>query len=137
MKMVTLRASGRDCKQYIAKIIGTDSQHGFAREFIGLLRDKGRLRIAVVTEPGLYVMCDVDDRGNKVERFLLLYDEMKERTIDLEAAMKIATLMSLDHKLEEAVRLVELEPVNPLLRYSDEEIFQECRRRYPRGEETA
>lgn len=62
-------------KQYIARITGRDAKFTFAREFVGR---KGGTRNESAEydtdEPGLYMSCDIDKRGNKNETYYIVYD---------------------------------------------------------------
>jgi len=97
---ITLRATakyGFGGKQYIARITGRDPKFTFAREFVGTKGGKRKEDSEyMIDEPGLYVTCDIDRKGNKDETYLIIEqdgDNLKETICDKESAMKIAKLM--------------------------------------------
>lgn len=98
MQTITLSASaayGFGGKQYIARITGRDAKFTFARDFIGRKGGKrGESAEATVDEPGLYVTCDVDRKGNKDDTYCLVWrapnGDMYSTPESLEEAMAIA-----------------------------------------------
>jgi len=101
-KTVTLHASARfgfGGKQYIARITGRDPKFTFARDFVGQKSGKRREDAEYMTdEPGLYMTCDIDRKGNKDETYWvverqddggLIYDSVcKEDAMALAKAME-------------------------------------------------
>jgi hypothetical protein len=77
-RTVTLVAEakyGSEGKQYIARITGRHPKFTFAREFVGQKTGKRRDFAEYMTdEPGLYMTCDIDKKGNKDETFWIVYD---------------------------------------------------------------
>lgn len=108
---ITLTASakyGFGGKQYIARITGRDPKFTFSREFVGQKSGKRRESAEYVTdEPGLYITCDIDRKGNKDETFVLIEADssggLSESTCTKEEAMQIAKLMDSGKSFEDAV----------------------------------
>ena len=97
MAMVTLRADakfGYGGKQYICRITGRNSSYTFEREFVGRKEGKrGEDSVFETDEPGLYLCCDIDRKGNKEERFrVVLIDAGVPKIVyaDKDEAMQIA-----------------------------------------------
>lgn len=112
---VTLTAEacyGYGGKQYIARITGRDSKYTFARKFVGTKGGKRRESSEYQTdEPGLYVCCDIDRKGNKEETYYILRerkDGFSSRTCTREQAMQLAKLM--DSMSFDAARLIVFPP---------------------------
>lgn len=62
-------------KQYIARITGRDAKFTFARDFVGTKTGKRREDAEYETdEPGLYVTCDIDRRGDKDETYYVVHE---------------------------------------------------------------
>ena len=76
--MIALVAEARygyEGKQFIARITGRDSKFTFAREFVGRRSGKRNgTTEADLDTPGLYEVCDVDGKGNKDSRYVLLFE---------------------------------------------------------------
>src|ERR1700688_2126973 len=94
--MIHLSSSARygyGGKQYIARITGRDAKFTFSREFVGQKSGKRRESASYDTdEPGLYITCDIDRKGNKCETYCLIEEidgELVENTVTKEEAMKI------------------------------------------------
>lgn len=81
-------------KQYVARIMGRDPKFTFAREFVGRKEGKRKEYATYTTdEPGLYMTCDVDRRGDKDDSFCVVYpapDGLRQLWVDRDDAMAIA-----------------------------------------------
>ncbi len=97
-------ASGYGGKQYIARVTGRDPELTFSREFIG--RKYGRRGAeseATVDDPGLYMTCDIDRKGNEDETFYVVYEEPKwglyYHYITKDSAMQLAKNLPTDWRI--------------------------------------
>lgn len=105
---VTLNASaeyGYGGKQYIARITGRDPKFTFAREFVGQKSGKRKEYAELVTdEPGLYLTCDIDRKGNKEETFWIIYEEpmhgLYAYPVSKEDAMDLAKRIDSNWRIE-------------------------------------
>jgi hypothetical protein len=110
--MITLSATARygfGGKQYIARITGRDRKFTFAREFVGRREGKRNEDSVFETdEPGLYLCCDIDRRGDKEERFRLVLpweDDVAVWKVAKEDALKIARALDDGRELADCVEV--------------------------------
>jgi len=71
--MITLTAESREWKntgQYIARITGRAAKYTYAREFVG--RKSGSTSEALIDEPGIYEIGDIDKKGRKDPGFVII-----------------------------------------------------------------
>ena len=118
--MITLTAEGRygyEGKQFIARIVGRDAKFTFSREFVGRRSGKRNgTTEADLDTPGLYEVCDVDSKGNKDSRYILLFESSDGVLVKLrgtadnadgidgkDAAMTIAKRMDAGESFERIV----------------------------------
>jgi hypothetical protein len=107
---ITLSASaayGYSGKQYIARITGRDSKFTFFREFIGRKGGKrGDISEATVDDAGLYMTCDIDNKGRKDETFWVVEEKdggIVKECCATEEAMKLAKMLDNCQTFEAAV----------------------------------
>ena len=112
--VVTLTASaayGFGGKQYIARITGRDAKFTFSREFVGRnsgKRNQTRSFDLDESDRGLYIVCDIDRKGDKDETYYLCRqrpgDGFDKGVVSKERAMafaKLLDLMSFDAAVEQ------------------------------------
>lgn len=110
-RTITLTASasyGFGGKQYIAHVTGRDAKFTFAREFVGTKSGKRRESAEYQTdEPGLYVTCDIDRKGNKDETYWVVEKRsdgsLDNATCTRGEAMLLARLLDEGRDFAEAV----------------------------------